>query len=77
MLFAYFAPETVLPATSALATAAGFLLIFGRRVTQPVVRWFRRAVRLDRGPSSIPAPHLPGIRPSAEARTAAATGADS
>ena len=32
MLLAYFGPETTLPATSILAAAAGFLLIFGRRV---------------------------------------------
>jgi hypothetical protein len=66
MLLAYFAPETILPATSALATAAGFLLLFGRQAARPVIGLFRRTFRLDRRPApgatAIPRPHLPGFR---------------
>jgi hypothetical protein len=68
MFLAYFAPETILPATSALATAAGFLLLFGKQATRPVVRLIRRTLRLDPRPArdapTVPRPHLPGFRPA-------------
>ena len=41
MIFAYFGPETLLPATSVFAAVSGVLLMFGRgslRVTLAVVR---------------------------------------
>lgn len=36
-LFAYIGPETIVPATSALAAIGGILLAFGRSATRPVV----------------------------------------
>jgi hypothetical protein len=66
MLLAYFGPETVLPATSALAALAGFALMFGGqaiRMAGLFVRWAVRAIpRPARRAPAIPTPHLPGFR---------------
>jgi hypothetical protein len=66
MLFAYFGPETVLPATSALATAVGFTLMFGKqsvRLAGVLARRGLHAIRQRRhGASAIPAHHLSGPR---------------
>jgi len=35
-VFAYIGPETILPATSALAAVGGLLLAFGRTITRPI-----------------------------------------
>ena len=86
MLFAYFGPETVLPATSALAAAVGFLLMFGKQAGRLAVAFASRLLR--RGPkargesTAIPRPHLPGfhpgpIRQGVEIREVAASRADS
>jgi len=66
MLFAYFSPETVLPATSTIAAVAGFLLMFGKQVGRFAAMRFRRAISRRPGSrlkgSAIPSPHLPGFR---------------
>ena len=66
MLFAYFGPETVLPATSALAALAGFALMFGKQALRMAGLLVRRVIRPIPRPnhraSAVPAPHLPGFR---------------
>ncbi len=42
-LFAYIGPETIVPATSALAAGVGALLLFGRRIGSLFV-WIARKV---------------------------------
>jgi hypothetical protein len=65
MVFAYFGPETVLPATSAIAAAAGFLLMFGKQAGRFAALMVRRIISRRRGSrvmeSAIPSPHLPGF----------------
>jgi hypothetical protein len=58
LVFAYFSPETFLPMTSILASAVGFLLLFGRNVLQLVRRILRFATARGRRPESIPKPHF-------------------
>lgn len=56
-LFAYFGPETVLPATSIIATVVGVVLMMGKNS----IRWcIGSAARvLGRAPkSAVPAPHV-------------------
>ena len=45
MLFAYLGPDTVLPMTSMVAAAVGFLLMFGRQVVHLCTCWSPRFVR--------------------------------
>ncbi len=64
MLFAYFGPETVLPATSALAAVAGFVLMFGKNAGR--LAWMAatrflpssRQAAPTAAASAIPAPHF-------------------
>jgi hypothetical protein len=63
ILFAYFGPETILPATSAVAALVGFLLMGGRHVIRLAVALARRILRLRLGPASILRRLLPGSRP--------------
>jgi hypothetical protein len=67
MLFAYFGPETVLPATSVLAACVGFFLMFGRRAGRLAVafagRLLLRRPKAGRDSAAIPRPHLPGFHP--------------
>ncbi len=56
-LFAYFGPETVLPATSIIATVVGVVLMMGKNS----IRWClgMAARALGRAPkSAVPAPHV-------------------
>jgi hypothetical protein len=66
MLFAYFGPETVLPATSMIAAVAGCLLTFGKQAGRFATSMVRRLMGRRRGStvkaSAIPSPHLPGFR---------------
>lgn len=61
-LFAYIGPETIVPATSALAAIGGILLAFGRSATQPFVAGFfwligkKSNVPSEAAPSSEQAP---------------------
>ena len=59
MLFAYLGPETMLPMTSIVAGAIGFLMMFGRNVwsmAKRVVRW--ATSRRSAGSNAVPAPHV-------------------
>jgi hypothetical protein len=42
-ILAYIGPETILPATSALAAAGGVLMLFGHRIAK-MFRWCLRCV---------------------------------
>ena len=44
MLFAYFAPEVVLPVASVVAATIGFFMLIGRNSIRFVVHAFRRVV---------------------------------
>jgi hypothetical protein len=62
MLLAYFGPETVLPITSAIAGAAGVLMMFGRGIFRAPKRLVLAATRFlgqprpeTTGPLSRPA----------------------
>ena len=44
-VLAYIGPETILPATSALAAAGGVLLLFGRRIGRFFVWIVRKVAR--------------------------------
>jgi hypothetical protein len=48
--FAYIGPETILPATSALAAAGGVLMIFGRHIVR-MFKWCMRFVTRQPGNS--------------------------
>lgn len=41
MLFAYFAPEVVLPIASVFAAGFGFIVMVGRAPFRYAARWFR------------------------------------
>lgn len=65
-LLAYFGPETVLPATSIIATVVGVVLMMGKNS----IRWGIGLVRsaIGRKPAAqVPAPHF---APKAESRVA-------
>jgi hypothetical protein len=66
MVFAYFGPETILPATSTLAAIFGFILMFGRHACHLAGQLARRIFRVvrpkPRSSAVIPRPHLPGFR---------------
>jgi hypothetical protein len=57
-LFAYLAPETVLPFTSVIAAVAGVVMIFGRNAAGFVVARCRRLRRIGNRAGGIPEPHL-------------------
>ncbi len=62
LVFAYLSPETVLPVTSLLATVAGVVMMFGRTIFRPVLRWVRFA-RIRRRVHAVQTPHRqPGPR---------------
>ena len=44
ILFAYFSPETILPATSILATVVGIVMMFGKGTIEWIVGGCRRVV---------------------------------
>jgi hypothetical protein len=45
LIFGYFSPETLLPATSIVATIAGIVMILGRGSFRFIVRVSRRELR--------------------------------
>jgi hypothetical protein len=60
-IIAYFSPETLLPATSIIATALGFIMLVGRGSFRLLVHGWRLAKnRTGRG-AAIPAPHYANV----------------
>jgi hypothetical protein len=53
-LFAYIGPETILPATSALAAIGGIVLAFGRSATRPLVAGFFWLIGKKSSVTSVP-----------------------
>lgn len=69
MMFAYLAPETILPVTSVVATAVGVVLMFGRNAFRIVVRWLRLATIRRARTQALRGPHfLPGTGVKNQAR---------
>ncbi len=58
VLLAYLSPETLLPATSILATIAGVVMMACSRSMRLVCRWLGRAVARTRSRTAIPSPHF-------------------
>lgn len=58
VLFAYFGPETVMPMTSILATAAAVVMMFGRTIFRFTLGWTRTTWYRMRGRNATPAPHF-------------------
>lgn len=56
--FAYFSPETLLPATSIVATIAGILMMLGRGSLRYVMRPSKRGQRKARRIAATSKPHL-------------------
>jgi hypothetical protein len=78
-LFAYFGPETVMPVTSILATAAAVVMMFGKTILRFTLGRVRTAWYRVRGRNSTPSPHFAighrrteGIKAGASACTAEA-----
>jgi hypothetical protein len=73
LTFAYFAPETLLPATSIIATALGFIMLVGRGS----YRLALRALRVSSSPSNAVAdtstPHFNDFPPSHDQSQLAST----
>ena len=57
-VFAYFSPETLLPATSIVATIAGIFMMLGRGTFRMVLRMTRRRLNQAGRISAISKPHL-------------------
>jgi hypothetical protein len=55
VLFAYFGPETMLPLTSVIAAAGGFLLMFGRQTTR-IAKVVFRSIAARLGGKARPTP---------------------
>lgn len=56
-LFAYFSPETMLPATSILATVVGIFMMFGKGTVRLIVGAWRRVLLRPRA-TSLRGPHF-------------------
>jgi hypothetical protein len=56
--FAYFSPETLLPATSIVATIAGILMMLGRGSLRYVMRSTKRWQRTSGRIAATSKPHL-------------------
>ena len=50
-LLAYLGPDTMLPMTSVLAAAAGFVMMFGRKMVDIVMIPFRRKANASAAPA--------------------------
>jgi hypothetical protein len=57
-IFAYFSPETMLPATSIIATIAGILMMLGRGSLRYVIRLSKRGQRTAGRIAATSKPHL-------------------
>jgi hypothetical protein len=73
IIFAYVAPETVMPLTSLLATAGVVVLLYGKNLFRLIASW-GRWVNSRGGPGqAITRPHFdlgPGRRLASEAKSA-------
>jgi hypothetical protein len=58
LLFAYFAPETLLPVTSIVATIAGILMMLGRGSVRFMLQCVRRWLRRKDGVAGVSHPHF-------------------
>jgi hypothetical protein len=56
--FAYFSPETLLPATSIVATVAGILMMLGRGSLRYLMRFFKGGHRTASQVAATSKPHL-------------------
>jgi hypothetical protein len=72
-LFAYFGPETVMPVTSILATAAAVVMMFGKTILRFTLGRVRTAWYRVRGGNSAPAPHFIIVHRRKEGINAAAS----
>lgn len=57
-IFAYFSPETLLPATSIVATVAGIMMMLGRGTLRFLVRSSQRGSRKPARIAATSKPHL-------------------
>jgi hypothetical protein len=57
--FAYFSPETLLPATSIVATITGILLMLGRGSFRYAIAVFKRGKRTPSRIAATSKPHAP------------------
>jgi hypothetical protein len=58
VIFAYFSPETLLPVTSIIATAAGLFMIFGRNTLRLIARCFDPSRFQKRAKHHLEGPHF-------------------
>jgi hypothetical protein len=58
LIFGYFSPETLVPATSIIATIAGMVMMLGRGSLRFVLRSSRREVRQNTRIAGTSRPHL-------------------
>jgi hypothetical protein len=58
MIFAYLTPESLLPATSVIATIAGIGMILGKSSFRFLVRCCRRSLRTSSRMADMSEPHL-------------------
>jgi len=58
ILFAYFSPETLLPAASIVATVVGVVMMMGRGSWRFLVLSFRRGFRRGDGVAEVSQPHF-------------------
>jgi hypothetical protein len=65
-IFAYFSPETLLPATSIVATIAGIVMMLGRGSLRLLLRSAQRALR---GPARIAGTSEPHVRLNEDAHS--------
>jgi hypothetical protein len=57
-MLAYFSPDTLLPATSVIATIAGVMMILGRTSFRFLIYCFRRSIRFSSRVAPINEPHF-------------------
>jgi hypothetical protein len=58
LFFAYFAPETLLPLTSIVATIAGIVMMLGRGSIRFILQCVRRGLRRQNGVAGVSHPHI-------------------
>jgi hypothetical protein len=58
-IFAYFSPETLLPATSIVATIAGIVMMLGRGTLRLLIRSSQRGLRQAGRIAGTSKPHMP------------------
>jgi hypothetical protein len=58
LVFAYFGPETLLPATSIVATIVGIVMMLGQGSFRFILQYCRRVLRRRKGVASASHPHF-------------------